>query len=246
MTDTQSTSATDRLWTAPAGSIILCRPGATDFFRWDPKRSTRHAFFHFDIVRVPSSWPASDAWPLVRQVPEGDILRPMFRYLLTWVATGDPAITQLTMQHMLTAFVLGQIETRDVPRESLPPAVERALAFVQTALEKDPAAPIGLDDLASAADVTPEHLCRLFTIATGRSPVETVRLARLDRAAVLLARSNYAVGEVALMCGFASPFHFSRRFKEAFGRSPRALRAAVRAGETPPTPHLLTVWQTTL
>lgn len=224
---------------APAGSIVLCRPLATDFFRWDAKRSTRHGFFHFDIKRIPASWPGADAWPLVRLAQEGDILRPMFRHLLTWATTGDPTLCQLTMRHMLTAFVLGQIETRELPRPSLPTAVERALAYVQHALETDPAGTITLEDLAASADVTPEHLCRLFTRATGHSPIETVRLGRLDRAALLLARSNYAINEVATLCGFASPFHFSRRFKQAFGKSPRELRQAVRDSSSPPTPQLL-------
>jgi AraC-like DNA-binding protein len=236
----------DQTVEAPAGSVVLCRPGATDFFRWDPQRSTRHAFFHFDVVRVPSGWPTSDTWPVIRLTPEGDILRPMFRHLLTWSAAGNPELCQLSMKHMLTAFVFGQIETREVPREALPPAVERALAYVQEAFESDPSAAITLDDLAKSADVTPEHLCRLFSASTGRSPAETVRSARLDRAALLLARSNYSVQEIAMMCGFSSPFHFSRRFKEAYGQSPRALRESVRAGGSPPTPRLLKFWRADL
>jgi AraC-like DNA-binding protein len=227
---------------APAGSIVLCRPGETDFFRWDPKRSTRHAFFHFNILRLPHRWPLSDNWPLARLTPAGDILRPMFRHLLTWAAAGDAGLCQLTMKHMLTAFVLGQIETREVPRDLLPAPVERALAYVEKTFERDSAAAITLDDLAGAADVTPEHLCRLFSASTGRSPAETVRCARLDRAALLLARSNYSIQEVAAMCGFSSPFHFSRRFKQAYGQSPRALRQSVREGGAPPTPRLLKVW----
>jgi transcriptional regulator GlxA family with amidase domain len=65
-----------------------------------------------------------------------------------------------------------------------------------------------------------------------------VRLARLDRAATLLVRSNFSVQEIAELCGFASAFHFSRRFKEAYGQSPRELRQQVRAGATLPAPRL--------
>ena len=75
----------------------------------------------------------------------------------------------------------------------------------------------------------------------GRSPAETVRLARLDRAAILLARSNYTVGEVAALYGFASPFHFSRAFKDAYGLPPTEVRRRILAGETPPLPRLLRV-----
>ena len=37
----------ERRMDAPEGSVLLCRPPATDAFRWDARRRTRHAFFHF-------------------------------------------------------------------------------------------------------------------------------------------------------------------------------------------------------
>lgn len=225
---------------APPGAVVLCRPGQTDFFRWDAERRTRHGYFHFMIDHVPRSWPKQDDWPLVRPMPEGDILRPMFRYMLTWSA-GDQVLRDLTVKHMLRAFVTGQLATRDVGHGELPDAVERAEAFIHEALDRDAAAPLELEELSDAACVTPEHLCRLFKKHAGRSPMETVRLARLDRAATLLARSNYSIGEIAHLCGFASQFHFSGRFKRAFGKSPTQVRDDVRKGEIPPLPRLLRV-----
>jgi AraC-like DNA-binding protein len=223
---------------APAGSIVLCRPNGTDFFRWDPRRPTRHGYFHFDVTGIPAGWPGSSTWPSVRVPGDGDVLRPLFRHLLTWAGQGDPALCALTVRHMLTAFVTNQFATRDAPRDSLPEAVERAFVFVQQTLDRDPAAALTLNALAEAACVSPEHLCRMFKLATDHSPLETVRLARLDRAAVLLARSNYSISRVAELCGFSSPFHFSRRFREAFGKSPTQLRKGLANGETPPTPRL--------
>lgn len=224
---------------APEGSIVLCRPGATDFFRWDPKRRTRHAFFHFDIRQFPSNWPPMEQWPLVRLPAQEDILRPLFRHLLTWSMKGDKSLQLLTVMHMVTAFVRGETATADLPRDPLPDATERAWAYLCRRLEEDPSAPITLDEMADAAYVTREHLCRLFKASTGHSPAEAVRLARLDRAAVLLARSNYSIGEIAHLCGFSSPFHFSRRFKEAFGASPRELRNRFQSGFALPLPRLL-------
>ena len=227
--------------TVPAGpgSILLCRPGGTDSFRWDEYRRTRHGYFHFDVLSFPDDWPAPEDWPLVRQPVEGDVLRPLFRHLLTWSDRGDPLLLRATMAHMLASFVTGEIAGKDPPRDTLPDPVERAWAYLHDRLEDDPAAPITLPDLSRAASVSQEHLCRLFKASTGRSPVETVRLARLDRAAVLLTRTNYSVAEIGAACGFPNPFHFSRRFKEAFGLSPRDLRKGVAEGATPPTPRLL-------
>lgn len=224
---------------APPGAVVLCRPGAVDFFRWDPHLRTRHGFFHFNVLTTPRDWPPRERWPLVRLPTEGDILRPLFRHLLTWAGCGDAFQCRLTMAMLMTAFLSGETTMGDVPQASLPEPVERVCAYIYDHLEEAPAAVMDLAELADIACVTPEHLCRLFTAATGHSPMETVRLARLDRAAMLLARSNYAVSEIAALHGFASPFHFSRRFREAFGQSPRELRKAIQAGASPPTPRLL-------
>ncbi len=211
---------------APEGTVVLCRPGATDFFGWDPRRRTRHAFVHFGVERVPEDWPEWSDWPLVRAGEEDDILQSLFRHLLTWADSGDPEQCRLTLMTMLTAFRTGQRATGSLAREAWPPAVEAVCAFIVARLDDDPAAALPLPALAAQAGVTPEHLCRLFKAALGHGPAEAVRRARLERAAVLLARSNYTVGEVASLYGFASPFHFSRAFKQALGHSPSERRPA--------------------
>lgn len=224
---------------APEGAMVLCRPGVTDFFQWDQRRRTRHGYFHFNVNAVPGDWPEKNAWPLVRATTEGDVLRALFRHLISRGGFGDASLRMLAMKLMMTAFVLGQHDAVDVPRDALPAPVEAALAYMHATLDKNPSTPIDLNDLANAALVSREHLCRLFAASTGRSPVETVRLARLDRVAVLLSRSNYSVKEIADICGFANAFHLSRAIKNAFGRSPKELRKRIREGEIPPTSLLL-------
>ncbi len=225
---------------APEGSIVLCRPNGVDHFQWDKNRRTRHAFFHFDILSIPASWPPVVSWPFVRKPRDGDILRALFRYLLT-PGRKQEAPWRIAVTQMLAAFVHGEYDSGDVPRESLPAPVDAALRHIQRRLDGDPASHISLAELARAAKVTPEHLCRLFRTTTGLSPAATVRMARLDRAVVLLARSNHLIGEIAEMCGFGSQFHFSRRFTQAFGCSPTTMRKRINAGETPPLP-LLKKW----
>ena len=217
---------------------MLCRPGATDSFQWDPGQRTRHGFFHFQVLEAPSHWLPWEDWPLVRLAEEDDILRSLFRHLLTWREGGDPDQCRLTIAAMLNAFRTDQRTIGGIGREAWPLAVEQVCAYIAKCLDEDPAIPLTLSDLASVACLTPEHLCRLFKSALGHGPAETVRLARLDRAATLLARSNYSVSEIAALCGFASPFHFSRRFKDAYGQPPSEMRRHIQAGETPPINRL--------
>lgn len=223
---------------APPGSIILCRSGDIDFFQFDRTQRTRHGYVHFTVHSVPTDWPSPADWPVVRPAQGDDLLHQLFRYLLTWASNGDALQRELTLAQLLTAFISGQTAIGEAPRQALPAAVERAHAYLHERLEREPNAPIHLADLAAAAGVNREHLCRLFATSTGRSPMETVRLTRLDRAAELLARSNYMVSEIATIAGFSSPYHFSRRFKEAFGAAPRDYRRRIQAGEPPPVPLL--------
>jgi AraC family transcriptional regulator len=69
----------------------------------------------------------------------------------------------------------------------------------------------------------------------GTGPVAAFELVRLARAATLLARSNLSVAAVAEACGFANPYHFSRRFRGTYGQPPgRYRRAATRPEPTEP------------
>lgn len=226
---------------APEGAVVLCRPGTTDGFIWDQKRGSQHGFVHFDITTPPEGppgWPAPAQWPTVRMLTAEDVYPTLFRHLLTHVETGPAWLVRLTLMELLAVFVTGCTAASPLPASGRSEPVQAVIDFVHRQLEEDTTRPITLDDLATAACVTPAHLCRLFKRDTGRTPLEMVRLARLDLAATRLVRSNEPVGRIAEACGFASPFHFSRRFSEAFGLSPSALRKQVRLGKAPPLPRL--------
>jgi transcriptional regulator GlxA family with amidase domain len=68
--------------------------------------------------------------------------------------------------------------------------------------------------------------------------METAMLARLDRSLTLVARSNFGVKEIADLLGFATPYHFSRRFAQAFGVAPATLRERITQGRPTPLPRL--------
>ncbi|MBC7391469.1 MAG: response regulator [Opitutaceae bacterium] len=55
---------------------------------------------------------------------------------------------------------------------------------------------------------------------TGETPVEFIRSLKLDKAAILLEKSDLNVAQVGYAVGFASPNYFSRAFKTRFGMLP--------------------------
>lgn len=218
---------------APEGSFVLCRPGETDFFRWDRAKRTRHAYVHFQMKPDGQSLLL---WPLVREPLPDDILPALFKHLLTCLEGGDSIQAQQTLQLMVTTFGSGHRAMGSVSHRSWPLVVEQVCAFIFARLDENPAIAFTLAELAGIGCVSPEHLCRLFQSSVGHSPMKMVRLVRLEHAAILLERSNYSVGEVAALTGFVSLYHFSRAMKVAFGQSPSELRRRMRETGLPPAP----------
>ena len=68
------------------------------------------------------------------------------------------------------------------------------------------------------------QLYRKVKAITGLTPVELLRKARLERARLLIERSDKSVAEIAYEVGFTSPSYFNKCFKDEFGMSPGTLR----------------------
>lgn len=67
------------------------------------------------------------------------------------------------------------------------------------------------------------QLYRKVKALTNYSPVELLRMARLKRAASILASSDKTVAEVCYEVGFSSPSYFTKCYKEYFGENPTDL-----------------------
>ncbi|WP_262248843.1 hybrid sensor histidine kinase/response regulator transcription factor [Parapedobacter soli] len=78
--------------------------------------------------------------------------------------------------------------------------------------------------LADKMNVSRVGLYKRVLTLTGHSPSEFIRIARLRRAAQLLAQSGMTVAEVAYEVGFGSPKQFSKYFKALYNTSPSTYR----------------------
>jgi AraC-like DNA-binding protein len=86
------------------------------------------------------------------------------------------------------------------------------------------AAEIRLQDLATLAGLSVDHLVRAFRRATGTTPYRYVLELRLNRARDLLRDGSAPIAEVARNCGFTSPARFSVAFRDRFGLPPTQYR----------------------
>lgn len=79
---------------------------------------------------------------------------------------------------------------------------------------------LNVEDLGKDMGLSRVQLYRKIKSLTNYSPNELLRIARLKKAASLLAASDMTVAEIGYEVGFSSPSYFTKCYKEQFGESP--------------------------
>jgi len=135
--------------------------------------------------------------------------------------------------HELAAAVAEQFmherirDQHDHQRMSLPARLgvrhPKLLSVIAT-MEKNLEEPLSRAQLAREAGLSTRQLERLFRKYLSRSPARYYLELRLNRARLLLLQTNLSVIDVALACGFVSASHFSKCYRDFFGRTPRKER----------------------
>lgn len=100
----------------------------------------------------------------------------------------------------------------------------KLLAVVEQ-MEKHLEEPLSQTELASMAHLSTRQLERLFRKYLNTTPTRYYLNLRLARARHLLRQTSMSILSVALACGFVSASHFSKCYRESYGRTPRAERA---------------------
>lgn len=98
--------------------------------------------------------------------------------------------------------------------------IARVIAAMEARIED----PLTRDELAALANLSARQLERLFAAGLGLGPGRYYQNLRLERARSLLRQTAMSVAEVAIACGFVSPAHFSRAYRQLFGIAPRDAR----------------------
>jgi transcriptional regulator GlxA family with amidase domain len=136
-------------------------------------------------------------------------------------ARGRPA-TEADALNEIVAF-LGQLTGLVVSGAGEPAQIDpiqRAQALLQSELGQR----LEMAELARRIEVPYETFRRRFRAVTGETPKRFRDRARIAAAKDLLRTSSMSNRELAAALGYADSFHFSRRFKQAVGVSPRLYR----------------------
>ncbi|MBI5916371.1 MAG: response regulator [Bacteroidetes bacterium] len=118
----------------------------------------------------------------------------------------------------------------DAPAEAVVSLDDQFLQKVLAAIEENlDDETFGVENLASAVDMSRSNLFRKVEALLGKSPNQLIRERRLLRAKSLLEQGAGNSTEVAFMTGFNSPSYFAKCYVEMFGEAPGVV--ARRKGE---------------
>ena len=98
-----------------------------------------------------------------------------------------------------------------------PKSAEPALDIMNTNYNRND---LSVEKLSGLCGISVAYFRRLFTEKYGTSPKEYIINRRIEYAKKLLESKQFHVSEVAEMCGYSEPCHFSREFKKHVKISP--------------------------
>jgi len=101
---------------------------------------------------------------------------------------------------------------------------------IKAYLEKNYAQPLTLESIAKALRYSPSHLSIQFKQQIGCSPIEYLIQLRIDKATILLIKTDASLREIAMSVGYSDVYYFSRLFKKRVGVSPTQFRQREQAG----------------
>lgn len=100
------------------------------------------------------------------------------------------------------------------------------LQFIQDHLTEE----LTLPQIAASASISPNEALRCFRSVAGSSPIQYVRLLRLQKAAGLLTSTDLPISDIAFQCGFQEMSYFAKLFRQWQSCTPSAYRNRLRNG----------------
>jgi AraC family transcriptional regulator len=135
------------------------------------------------------------------------------------------ALVEQTLVHLLRRYAnVRRSDQLELSRAGLVDRrIRRAVELMHACLERD----LPLEEIASAAHLSPFHFARLFKKLTGATPHNYLAALRAARAQTLLSETDLSVTEIGARVGYGSSSHFAKAFRQATGISPRDFRRAL-------------------
>lgn len=98
--------------------------------------------------------------------------------------------------------------------------LRQAIDYIQNHLDRD----LSLAEIAGVVNISPTYFASLFKRAMDIAPHQYVIQQRVERAKLMLSRTDLAIADIALQVGFSSQSHLTQHFKRFTGMTPKQVR----------------------
>lgn len=98
--------------------------------------------------------------------------------------------------------------------------LQQLLDYIDTHLDRD----LSLIELASVINISPTYFASLFKHSMGISPYQYVIQQRVEKAKLMLLKTDLAIADIAFQTGFSSQSHLTQQFKRLTGMTPKQIR----------------------
>lgn len=195
------------------GTMSLVPPNSDLRYHWRGK--SQHLCAHFTFPE----FKAGDVITMLTFANISHSFKEMYRRFedaLGWVGS-ERRRAEVRLWDLL--WELAELQTTGAPDKRADPA--RA---VRQMIERRLSEPLRVAELAEEAEISHNHLTRLFRSAYGTTVAGFIRKRRVERAQHLLAHSTLPVKSIAVEVGIPDLHLFNKTIRAVLGRSPRAVR----------------------
>ncbi len=132
-------------------------------------------------------------------------------------------LSYLGTRHIETALSLGPRQP-DSTVGQMPLQLQKTIFYIRQNYKNR----ITISELSSVANVSPQHLIRLFNKHLGTTPIKYINHLRILNSIELLRKSDMSVKEISGELGFENQNYFNRLFKQEEGMTPSEKRRSIR------------------
>ncbi|NJK58797.1 MAG: helix-turn-helix transcriptional regulator [Pleurocapsa sp. SU_5_0] len=147
---------------------------------------------------------------LLAELQSGGVMGQLYIESLT------QALVIHLLRHYSTVTRTISSENKSLTRNQL----QEAIDYIHTHLDQN----LSLVEVARTINISPTYFSSLFKRATGTSPHQYVIQQRVERAKLMLSKTDLAIAEIALQVGFSSQSHLTQQFKRLTGVTPKQVR----------------------
>jgi transcriptional regulator GlxA family with amidase domain len=139
-----------------------------------------------------------------------------------------PQVSQQVSEQFIVERIRDASDRQYVPLRAQVGAVHRSVLVVAELMEANIENPLSLEHIARQSGLSRRQIERLFKQQVNCVPKRYYIELRLKRARELLLQTSMPIMAISTACGFQSPPHFSKCYRNHFGHPPTAERQARR------------------